>query len=160
MAYHNYNNGCIGILAGMRPCGVIVLLSELFTTESKTQVYGCLHNYYSRHPTTANKIGAINVQSCPMIIFVTQHYTYMIEFICYDDACHLKRFARNPVRKDLTIQTKQLASVEMSVDKMHMKGHTDPWCKANCDPANFTKLNKVLQSSKSQVANCSNLIVR
>ena len=64
MAYHNYNNGCIGILAGMRPCGVIVLLSELFTTESKTQVYGCLHNYYSRHPTTANKIGAINVQSC------------------------------------------------------------------------------------------------
>lgn len=69
-----------------------------------------------------------------------------VEFICYDDACHLKRFARNPVRKDLTIQTKQLASVEMSVDKMHMKGHTDPWCKANCDPVNFTKLNKVLQS--------------
>ena len=78
-------------------------------------------------------------------------YTYVIEFICYDDACHPKRFARNPVRKDLTIQTKQLASVEMSVDKMHMKGHTDPWCKANCDPMNFTKLNKVLQSSKSQV---------
>ena len=74
MAYHNYNDCiCIGILAGMRPCGVIVLLSKLFTTQSKTQVYGCLHNYYSHHPTIASKIGALNVQSCPMIISVTQH---------------------------------------------------------------------------------------
>lgn len=70
--------------------------------------------------------------------------TCTTEYICYDDACHLKRFARNPVRKDLTLQTKQLASVEMAVDKMHMKGHTDPWCKANCDPGNFKQLNKVL----------------
>ena len=51
----------IGILAGMRPCGMIVLLSELFTAESKTQVYGCLHNYYSHHPTTASKIGKIEL---------------------------------------------------------------------------------------------------
>ena len=47
----------IGILAGMRPCGLIILLSELFTSESKSQVYGCLHNYYSHHPTMAGKIG-------------------------------------------------------------------------------------------------------
>ena len=46
-----------------------------------------------------------------------------VEIICYDDACHLRKFA---VRADLTAQTKQLASVEMAVDKMHMKGHTDP----------------------------------
>lgn len=46
-----------GILAGMHPCGVIVLLSELYTSESKSQVYGCLHNYYSLHPSTVQNIG-------------------------------------------------------------------------------------------------------
>ena len=47
----------VGILAGMRPCGVIVLLSELYVSESKSQVYGYLHNYYSLHPATAQSIG-------------------------------------------------------------------------------------------------------
>lgn len=46
-----------GILAGVRPCGVIVLLSELYTLESKSQVYRYLHNYFSLHPETAQNIG-------------------------------------------------------------------------------------------------------
>ena len=53
------------------------------------------------------------------------------EIICYDDACHLKRFAGNPARANLTTCATQLASVEMAVDKMHVKGHTDACCKAN-----------------------------
>ena len=43
-----------------------------------------------------------------------------------DDACHLRRFARNPVCSQLTKQTKQIAATEMVVDKIHMKGHIDP----------------------------------
>lgn len=126
----------------MRPCGIIVLLSELFTAESKTQVYGCLHNYYACHPSAAADIGmAISYHNHVIITFAYAHM--LTEFICYDDACHLKRFARNPVRASLTYHTAQLASVEMAVDKMHAKGHTDPWCKANCDPSNFTALMKV-----------------
>lgn len=45
------------ILAGMRPCGVIVLLGELFISESKTQVYGYLHNFFAMHPDVAKCIG-------------------------------------------------------------------------------------------------------
>ena len=71
------------------------------------------------------------------------NHLLVIEYICYDDACHLRKFATNPVRSDLTEQTKQLASVEMVVDKMHMKGHTDPWCKEHCDPAKFQALQTV-----------------
>lgn len=52
-----------GILAGLRPCGVIVFLNELFTSESKTQVYGCLHNYYHKYPITANNIGKEHVHT-------------------------------------------------------------------------------------------------
>ena len=32
-----------GILAGMWPCGILVLLSELFTSESKCQIFASLH---------------------------------------------------------------------------------------------------------------------
>ena len=35
---------------GMRPCEIIVLLSELFHTESKSQVYATLHEYFRRNP--------------------------------------------------------------------------------------------------------------
>ena len=51
----------------------------------------------------------------------TQLRTLFIRFVCYDDACHLTKFAKNPSRADLTPQAKQLASVQMVVDKMHMK---------------------------------------
>lgn len=83
------------------------------------------------------------------------------EFICYDDACHLRRFARNPIRANLTQQATQLASVEMAVDKMHMKGHTDPWCKDNCDPAKFQALAKVYtrMNNVGKLVNVGNLVI-
>ena len=37
----------------------------------------------------------------------------------------------------------------MVVDKMHMKGHTDPWCKEHCDPSKFQALDKVSLTSQS-----------
>ena len=65
------------------------------------------------------------------------------EYICYDDGCHLRRFARNPVRSQLTSTTIQLAQVEIVIDKMHMAGHIDKWCHDNCDPKLFTDLDNV-----------------
>ena len=65
---------CVGILAGMRPCGMIVLLNELFTSESKSQVYGCLHNYYTLHPVTAKDIG--KPYSCSV------HVSISMKMIC------------------------------------------------------------------------------
>ena len=67
-----------------------------------------------------------------------------IDYICYDDACHLKRFAENPIRANLTEEAKKLASVEIVVDKIHMRGHIDPWCKEFCDPKSFLTLTRYL----------------
>ena len=36
-----------GILAGMRPCETIVLLGELFGSESVSQVYGNIHIFFN-----------------------------------------------------------------------------------------------------------------
>lgn len=63
--------------------------------------------------------------------------------ICYDDACHLKKFSTNSKRSELTVQSRQLAEIDMAVDKMHMRGHIDSWCKDKCDPKKFPILNNV-----------------
>ena len=66
------------------------------------------------------------------------------EYVCYDDACHLRRYANNPARSGLTPYTRMLSSkIELVVDKMHMVGHTDLWCRKYCDPKLFKELENV-----------------
>ena len=45
-----------GILAGMWPCGIVTLISELFLAESKSQVYGHLHQFLQSVPTIATNL--------------------------------------------------------------------------------------------------------
>ena len=48
----------------------------------------------------------------------------------------------DPVTKDLTPTFKYIASLEILVDKMHMAGHTDKWCKQTCDSRKILDLDK------------------
>ena len=50
----------LGILAGIWPCGIITLISELFISESKTQVYGYLHSYLQDDPRTAERLSKLD----------------------------------------------------------------------------------------------------
>ncbi|XP_065899117.1 uncharacterized protein [Dysidea avara] len=109
------------ILAGVRPCGIIVLVSELFSCESISQVYAILHEYFRSNDSVAHSL----------------------EFICYDDGCHLRKYSCNPCRKDETPTAKLLAASEIVIDKMHFSGHTDKWCLATCNPNVFSGLNNV-----------------
>ena len=49
-----------------------------------------------------------------------------VDFLCYDDACHLKKFATNPRRSKLTDVATTISNLSIVVDKMHFAGHTDP----------------------------------
>lgn len=60
--------------------------------------------------------------------------------------CHLRKFSKNPIWI-VTPEANRLAKVEMIVEKMHMKGHTDPWCRENCNAAKFEALEKVSYST-------------
>ena len=42
----------IGIVAGAWPCGIVVMLSELYGAESKAQVYGALHTFLQENQET------------------------------------------------------------------------------------------------------------
>ena len=73
--------------------------------------------------------------------YVYAHFT--LEFICYDDGCHLRKFALHKSRKDVTPTATKLSNIEIVVDKLHMEGHTDKWCMVNCDAYLFKALDKV-----------------
>ena len=47
----------LGILAEMRPCGMIVLLAELYSSESKSQVYAHLHEFLRINATVSQTLG-------------------------------------------------------------------------------------------------------
>ena len=61
--------------------------------------------------------------------------------ICYDDGCHLKKYAER--RKELTQTAERLASCQIVIDKMHFRGHVDKWCLENCNPYKLPELNDV-----------------
>ena len=73
---------------------------------------------------------------------------YYLDTICYDDACHLKRFACNPVSSSLSGTAVDIASKEIVCDRFHFKNHTDAWCKKHCNP----------YTCKSLKVNCSNIL--
>ena len=39
--------------------------------------------------------------------------------------------------------TQAISQMSIVIDKMHMAGHVDAWCKENCDPHKFRDLDKV-----------------
>lgn len=46
----------LGILAGAWPCGIIMLVSELFRSESKSQVYASLHQFFDDYPSVLDNL--------------------------------------------------------------------------------------------------------
>ena len=43
----------------------------------------------------------------------------------------------------MTATAARLASLNIVVDKMHFKAHTDSWCHDHCNPYNLRELDKV-----------------
>ena len=74
------------------------------------------------------------------------HACFAAEVLCYDDGCHLRKYARNSVRSNLSKAAVKLSNIDIVIDKMHFTGHTDTWCKANCNPYSLKQLEKVTQN--------------
>ena len=76
------------------------------------------------------------------------------EYLIYDGACHLKKYATNSKRACITHTANRIASLNIVVDRFHFSGHVDQWCKQNCDPDKFDGLKKVSCLFQSAIANC------
>ena len=66
-----------------------------------------------------------------------------LEFICYDDGCHLRKYSSNTCRKNETPIAQLLAATQIVIDKMYFSGHTDTWCLETCNPNLFAGLTNV-----------------
>ncbi|XP_044181754.1 uncharacterized protein LOC114956987, partial [Acropora millepora] len=127
-----------GILVMERPCGIVINVNELFGSESKSQVYAHIHNLLEKPQFDQTSV------------------------ICYDDACHLKRFAQNPIRCSKTDIASRSCEMEILCDRFYFKNHVDGWCRTYCNPLKsetlkfFTSLlsiksEKLFQSHRSSL---------
>ena len=96
-----YTHYCFtGIVAGVWPCGIITFLGEIYGSESKSQVYGLLHAFLH---TNADTTAAIRENHSGILMIYTMNMIRItVGFVCYDDGCHLKKYAANSERKELT----------------------------------------------------------
>ena len=70
--------------------------------------------------------------------------------IRYDDACHLKRFAQNPIRCSKTDIASRICEMEILCARFHFKNHVDGWCRTYCNPLKSETL-KVQRMSFSKL---------
>ena len=82
-----------------------------------------------------------NIYHTPVVNLVKK--TCYTVYICYDDGCHLKRYATHPEKCNQTETAEKIAGLNIVVDKLHFKGHVDAWCKENCNPYTCKDLDNV-----------------
>ena len=66
-----------GILAGMWPCGILVLLSELFTSESKSQVFASLHELLKDWDGIQSSLSRCLCNTCIMTLLCMHNCEYI-----------------------------------------------------------------------------------
>lgn len=98
-----------GICATVYNCGIIYGFSELFGSESLSQIY-CI------------------------LLWLQANAECFPSNLAYDDGCHLYKFVRNVDRASTTKEARQLADLNIVVDRMHFRNHVDKWCKLHMNP--------------------------
>ena len=94
-----------GIAAIVRPCGIVVNFTEMYTCESATQMYIFL-----------------------LMTFGRGRDIERLRFLAYDRACDLHPFLLNLQKKDAPLAKFLLRNVKFLVDAWHVKKHTEPCC--------------------------------
>ena len=130
----------------MWPCGIITFIRELFIAESKSQVYGHLHDFLLKNEGAASSLSKFTNFVCNVSIAIYKSVNVILEYICYDDGCHLRKYASNPIRAEQSETTKLLSTINVVIDRMHMAGHVDSWCKRTCDPSLYPELQMVQET--------------
>jgi len=66
------------------------------------------------------------------------------QYLVYDNACQLKRHEKKLVTPHhQTERLNRVKNIYYVVDRLHIVGHKQEWCKAECHPDLFEELNGV-----------------
>ncbi len=94
-----------GVVAAVRPCGVVVNFTEMFTCESPTQMYIFLAFTFG-HGRDIDRL----------------------KYVAYDRSCDLHPFLCNLQKKGAYVANFLLKNVKFMVDRFHVEGHTEQCC--------------------------------
>ena len=72
----------------------------------------------------------------PKLLIIFPNFT---DTICYDDACHLKKFTQNLTRNQLTSTAKKMSQMVMVCDKFNSRT-TRTCVQKNCSPYTYASL--------------------
>jgi hypothetical protein len=94
-----------GVAAAVRPCGIVVNFTEMFSCESPTQMY-------------------------VFLVFTFAHGNDIdrLKFVAYDRACDLHPFLCNLEKKGTYFAKFLLDHCKFCVDRFHVAKHTEPCC--------------------------------
>lgn len=101
-----FYNRTAGILAVVRPCGIVVNFTEMFTCESPTQTYIFLYTTFGRSMEDLTRL----------------------RYLGYDRTCDLHPFLRSLARKGSQGAQILLDNVRMMVDLWHFQKHKELTC--------------------------------
>ena len=102
-----------GLFAVVRPCGIIVNFTEMFTCESATQAYVFLYTTFGRNLKDLARL----------------------RYLGYDRACGLHPFLKNLEAKGSLGAEILLSNVKFLVDLFHCKKHTELCCMPPDNPS-------------------------
>ncbi len=102
---NRFFNRTAGVLAMVRPCGIVVNFTEMFTCESPTQMFLFL-----------------------VFTFARGRDIDRLRYVAYDRACDLHPFLLNQERKGAYFAKYLLRHVKFLVDIWHVQKHTEPCC--------------------------------
>ena len=114
----HYYHRTAGVMALVRPCGMIIHFSELFTCESPTQLF----------------IQLLRLKCDAMI---------NMRYFGYDRACEFEPYLSNLKKKGNEGAKLLLENTLFLVDNFHIKGHTTPACNIESEECKYhPKLSK------------------
>ena len=125
----HYLDRTAGIAAIVRPCGIIVNVTEMYTCESMTQMYLFILGTFGHGKDI-------------------QH----LKYLGYDRACGLEPFLQNLAKKGISLSKYLLKNTKFLVDRFDVKGHTErcclspvdnPECRYHPDLAEFSDISEV-----------------
>ena len=107
---NRFHDRTAGVVAAVRPCGIVVNFSEMFTCESPTQMYIFLAFTFG-HGRDIDRM----------------------KYVAYDRSCDLHPFLCNLQRKGVYLASFLLKNAKFLVDRFHVAGHTEQCCKPPCE---------------------------
>ena len=95
-------------------------------------LYGCTPEGYILH--LKEYVGAESLPHRYFFLAELLKENKDIVIAVHDDACHLRRYADARTSDSIAARWLAFPAVQYITDRLHARGHADPWCLANCSP--------------------------